>query len=97
MLRDISRVLADTFHKLVIVVDTSEEIAGGGATPHRCIGRARRMTGTDGQIKHEVLQEAMTNHGPEVSKNYAYSDCHKYKAPAMADTECLTSHKLRLA
>ncbi|KAL0051883.1 hypothetical protein WJX82_003776 [Trebouxia sp. C0006] len=42
------------------------EIAGGGQVPHSCIGSARRMTGTTKQSKHEVLQEAVTNHGPEV-------------------------------
>lgn len=42
MLRDVTRQLADTFHKLVMVVDTSEEIAGGGDVPHTWIGTARR-------------------------------------------------------
>ncbi len=66
LLRDITRMLADTFHKVVIVADPSQEIAGGGQVPHSCIGSARRMTGTTKQPKHEVLQEAVTNHGPEV-------------------------------
>ena len=66
--------LADTFHKLLIVVDTSEEIAGGGAVPHSCIGSARRITGTIGQYKHEVLQEAVTNHGPEVGRSHRFGD-----------------------
>ncbi|DBA71324.1 TPA: PFAM ATPase associated with various cellular activities (AAA) [Trebouxia sp. C0005] len=66
LLRDITRMLADTFQKVVIVVDPSQEIAGGGQVPHSCIGSARRMTGTTKQSKHEVLQEAVTNHGPEV-------------------------------
>lgn len=66
LLRDITRMLADTFQKVVIVVDPSQEIAGGGQVPHSCIGSARRMTGTIKQSKHEVLQEAVTNHGPEV-------------------------------
>ncbi|KAL3156117.1 hypothetical protein ABBQ32_012414 [Trebouxia sp. C0010 RCD-2024] len=42
LLRDVTRQLADTFHKLVMVVDTSEEIAGGGDVPHTWIGTARR-------------------------------------------------------
>ena len=58
--------LADEFQKVVIVVDPSQEIAGGGQVPHSCIYSARRMTGTTKQSKHEVLQEAVTNHGPEV-------------------------------
>ena len=66
LLRGITCMLADTFQKVVIVVDPSQEIAGGGQVPHSCIGSARRMTGITKQSKHEVLQEAVTNHGPEV-------------------------------
>ena len=66
LLRDVTRMLADKFHKLVMVVDTSEEIAGGGNIPHACIGSARRMLGSSRQSKHEVMQEAVANHGPEV-------------------------------
>lgn len=66
MLRDITRQLADVFQKLVMVVDPSEEIAGGGDLPHSCIGSARRMLGTVHQSKYEVLEEAVANHGPEV-------------------------------
>ena len=67
LLRDITQVLADTLHQLLIVVDTSQEIAGGGDIPHSCIGSARRMAGAASQSKHAVLQEAVTNHGPEVN------------------------------
>ena len=42
-LREAARVLADEFHKRVIVVDTSNEIAGDGDIPHPGIGMARRM------------------------------------------------------
>jgi len=59
--------LADKFNKLVMVVDTSEEIAGGGNVPHACIGTARRMLGNTHQSKHQVMQEAVANHGPEVN------------------------------
>ena len=73
LLRDITQLLADSFQQLVIVVDTSEEIAGGGYIPHSCIGTARRMAGTASQLKHEVLQEAVTNHGPEVSARLLFT------------------------
>ena len=66
LLRDVTCQLADAFSKLVMVVDTSEEIAGGGNVPHACIGSARRMLGGAEQSKYEVLQEAVANHGPEV-------------------------------
>lgn len=63
---DVTCQLADNFRKLVMVVDTSEEIAGGGHVPHACIGSARRMLGSSQQSKYEALQEAVSNHGPEV-------------------------------
>ena len=43
MLREVARVLADELGKRVMVVDTSNEIAGDGDIPHPGIGRARRM------------------------------------------------------
>ena len=43
MLRETARVLADDLKKRVIVVDTSNEIAGDGDIPHPAIGHARRM------------------------------------------------------
>ena len=66
LLRDVARQLADKYRKLVLVVDPSEEIAGGGNIPHACIGSARRMMGSMQQSKYELLQEAVANHGPEV-------------------------------
>ncbi|DBA83049.1 TPA: hypothetical protein ACH3X1_006822 [Trebouxia sp. C0004] len=51
-----------------MVVDTSEEIAGGGSVrvPHACVGTARRMLGNAHQSKHQVMLEAVAHHGPEV-------------------------------
>ena len=43
MLREAARVLADDMGKRVVVVDTSNEIAGDGDIPHPAIGKARRM------------------------------------------------------
>jgi stage III sporulation protein SpoIIIAA len=43
MLREVARVLADELDKRVIIVDTSNEIAGDGDIPHPAIGKARRM------------------------------------------------------
>jgi stage III sporulation protein SpoIIIAA len=42
-LREAARILSDKFNKRVIVVDTSNEIAGDGDIPHPGIGKARRM------------------------------------------------------
>jgi stage III sporulation protein SpoIIIAA len=66
MLREVSRVLADELKKRVIVVDTSNEIAGDGDIPHPGIGRARRMQVASPALQHAVMIEAVENHMPEV-------------------------------
>ncbi|MBI3968436.1 MAG: AAA family ATPase, partial [Chloroflexi bacterium] len=66
MLREVARVLADDFHKRVIVVDTSNEIAGDGDIPHPAIGHARRMQVATPNAQHGVMIEAVENHMPEV-------------------------------
>ena len=66
MLREVARVLADAAGKRVIVVDTSNEIAGDGDIPHRAIGRARRMQVPSPTEQHGVMIEAVENHMPEV-------------------------------
>ncbi|MCC6301594.1 MAG: AAA family ATPase [Gammaproteobacteria bacterium] len=65
-LREIARVLADDFDKRVIVIDTSNEIAGDGDIPHRAIGAARRMQVASPAAQHDVMIEAVENHMPEV-------------------------------
>lgn len=66
LLREAARVLADDFEKRVIVVDTSNEIAGDGDVPHPGIGRARRMQVPSPENQHAVMIEAVENHMPEV-------------------------------
>ncbi len=66
MLREVARVLADDFGKRVIIVDTSNEIAGDGDIPHPAIGHARRMQVTTPDMQHAVMIEAVENHMPEV-------------------------------
>ncbi len=66
MLREVARVLADDFKKRVIVVDTSNEIAGDGDIPHPGIGHARRMQVPTPTLQHAVMIEAVENHMPEV-------------------------------
>jgi stage III sporulation protein SpoIIIAA len=66
MLREVARVLADDFGKRVIVVDTSNEIAGDGDIPHPGIGDARRMQVRTPTEQHQVMIEAVENHMPEV-------------------------------
>lgn len=65
-LREIARVLADDLQKRVVVIDTSNEIAGDGDIPHPAIGRARRMQVARPELQHQVMIEAVENHMPEV-------------------------------
>jgi stage III sporulation protein SpoIIIAA len=66
MLREAARVLADDMGKRVVVVDTSNEIAGDGDIPHPAIGKARRMQVRTPSLQHEVMIEAVENHMPQV-------------------------------
>ena len=66
MLREVARVLADDVKKRVIIVDTSNEIAGDGDIPHPAIGHARRMQVKTPAMQHAVMIEAVENHMPEV-------------------------------
>src|SRR5438876_4368168 len=66
MLREVARVLADEFQKRVIIVDTSNEIAGDGDIPHPGIGHSRRMQVSTPLSQHAVMIEAVENHMPEV-------------------------------
>ena len=65
-LREVARVLADEVNKRVVIVDTSNEIAGDGDIPHPGIGSARRMQVRSAPEQHQVMIEAVENHMPEV-------------------------------
>ncbi len=65
-LREISRLVADELKKRLIVVDTSNEIAGDGDTPHPAIGHARRMQVRQPEFQKDIMIEAVENHTPEV-------------------------------
>lgn len=65
-IREIARVLADEMKKRVVIIDTSNEIAGDGDIPHPAIGRARRMQVAKPELQHKVMIEAIENHMPEV-------------------------------
>ncbi len=65
-LREIARVLADDLEKRVVIIDTSNEIAGDGDIPHPSIGKARRMQVSKPENQHQVMIEAVENHMPEV-------------------------------
>jgi stage III sporulation protein SpoIIIAA len=66
IIREIARVLADEMEKRVIIIDTSNEIAGDSDIPHSGIGRARRMQVAKTELQHQVMIEAVENHIPQV-------------------------------
>ena len=69
MLREMARVLssdAGEAGKRVVIVDTSNEIAGDGDVPHSAIGRARRMQVATPARQPSVMIEAVENHMPQV-------------------------------
>jgi stage III sporulation protein AA len=65
-LREIARILSTDYGKRVVVIDTSNEIAGDGDIPHSGIGLARRMQVHTPENQHAVMIEAVENHMPEV-------------------------------
>lgn len=66
IIREIARVLADEMDKRVIIVDTSNEIAGDSDIPHLGIGRSRRLQVTQTKFQHQTMIEAVENHMPQV-------------------------------
>ena len=66
LLRESARVLSTELNKRVIIVDTSNEIAGDGDIPHPGIGTSRRMQVPRPDLQHSVMIEAVENHTPEV-------------------------------
>ena len=66
IIREISRVLSNEMEKRVIIIDTSNEIAGDSDVPHTGIGRARRMQVPKPELQHKVMLEAVENHMPQV-------------------------------
>ena len=66
MLREMARVLASEASRRVVIVDTSNEIAGDGDIPHPAIGKARRLQVPKPNQQHQVMIEAVENHMPEV-------------------------------
>jgi len=66
IIREIARVLSDEMEKRVIIIDTSNEIAGDSDVPHSGIGRARRMQVPKTELQYKIMLEAIENHMPQV-------------------------------
>jgi stage III sporulation protein SpoIIIAA len=58
IIREIARVLADEMEKRVVIIDTSNEIAGDSDIPHSGIGQ-RRMQVAKTELQHQVMIEAV--------------------------------------
>ncbi len=65
MLRECARILSQERQR-VVIVDSSNEIAGDSDIPHPGIGMARRMQVADPALQHAVMIEAVENHMPQV-------------------------------
>lgn len=66
IIREIARILSNEMEKRVIIVDTSNEIAGDNDIPHVAVGRSRRLQVKNSFLQHQSLIEAVENHMPEV-------------------------------
>lgn len=64
IIREATRLLAQKSN--VLIVDTSNEIAGSGDIPHECVGEARRMQVRSLEEQNRVMVEGVQNHTPEV-------------------------------
>lgn len=65
-LREIAKLLSEETKKRVVIVDTSNEIAGDGDIPHPAVGRARRIQVPHRERQTDIMVEAVQNHTPEV-------------------------------
>ena len=66
IIREIARVISDELEKRVIIVDTSNEIAGDSNIPHSGVGKARRMQVPKTEFQDKIMLEAIENHMPQV-------------------------------
>ena len=64
IVREATRLLAESHN--VLIVDTSNEIAGDGDVPHPCVGLARRLQVRSLADQCSVMIEGVQNHTPEV-------------------------------
>ena len=64
IVREATRLLAEMSN--VLIVDTSNEIAGDGDVPHPCVGLARRLQVRALDEQGSVMIEGVQNHTPEV-------------------------------
>jgi stage III sporulation protein SpoIIIAA len=65
VIRSVARLMSD-HDQNVVIVDTSNEIAGDGDATHASLGLCRRMMVPDLEKQHRTMTEALQNHTPDV-------------------------------
>merc|ERR1719186_385499 len=65
LIRDIAKLLSEEAYN-VVIVDTSNELAGDGMIPHPSVGMARRIMVPHLKRQPDKLIEAVQNHTPDV-------------------------------
>ena len=66
LIREISNIFSSEILKRVIIIDSSNEIAGDNDIPDLIVGKSRRMQVSDTSLQHKIMIEAVENHTPEV-------------------------------
>jgi stage III sporulation protein SpoIIIAA len=66
IIRELARLLSLELHLEVLIIDTSNEIAGDGYVTHPSVGLSRRMMVRTRDEQADVMVEGVQNHTPEV-------------------------------
>jgi len=76
LLRDIARIMAERMGRGLVIIDTSNEIAGDSDVPHPIIGKARRVTVGDPALQAGKFARTVGNMGPQglLSDEIGYRD-----------------------
>lgn len=76
LLRDVARILAERLGRGLVIIDTSNEIAGDSAFKHSIVGKARRITVGNPLLQAEKFARTIGNTGPTalLSDEIGYRD-----------------------
>ena len=65
-LRELTRLMSNSYKKLVVVVDTTCELGGFGTLPHEAIGNVMRIKVQKREDLHREMVRAIQNYSPHV-------------------------------
>ena len=76
LLRDIARIMSERMGEGLMIIDTSNEIAGDSDIPHRIIHKARRVPVGDPKLQAAKFARSVANGGPQglLSDEVGYRD-----------------------